>query len=265
VSLPAGLIVSNILGIFYRTDTGVILAPGASATVPIRAQDPGSSSNLPAGTINHVDGELGLMLRAINTTPASGGSEMQRGVVTQADLEGLQTKLSEDLQRQAMVGLTAAAGPNRMLAIASMQIAIDPASIPDTAIGSPADSFGQTLHAVASGYVFSRADLTAAAKYILQSGLQAGEQLADSTLMFQVEPADANGWTLKAEGRAFTAPDSQAVLMALRLQSVREAQTLLREKFGAAGAPAIQLNPAWLPCLPLFPFRMRIEILPASG
>jgi hypothetical protein len=265
LSIPAGLIVSDNLGIGFETTQGVILLPGADASVPIRARRPGSASNFPANRINRVEGQLGLLLRATNLASITGGGENMRGMVTAADEDALQKELATAIQNQAASGLRTAAGPDRALADASIQIAIDPSSAPDAAPGSPADSVGQTLRATVTGLAFSRTDLAAASSYMLRLSLHPGEQLDASTITYSIEPANAGGWRLVAVGSAFPAPDTQAVTAALRGQSIAGAQSMLRNQYGAVGAPTILIDPAWIPWLPLFPFRIHLTLRPAAG
>jgi hypothetical protein len=263
--LPAGLIVSDMFGVSFETMDGVTLNPGTSAMIAIRARRPGSTANLPARRINRMEGELALVLQVSNPAPTIGGGEIQRGLVTSADLEALQRRLTTDMRKMAIEGLTAAAGDDRLLAEASVQITIDRNSVADAIAGSLADSVGQTLSATANGLAFSRADLEAASSFILHAALEPGEKLAGTGLIYKIEPANAGGWRLIVNGRAYAAPDPQSVSSALRWQTVPAAQSILRNRFGATENPSIKINPSWWPWLPLFPFRIHLEMSPVAN
>jgi hypothetical protein len=258
LNLPAGLRVSSESGISFETMSGVILAIGKSHSVAIRATQPGSSGNLAAGEVDQVEGPLALSLQAINPDPISGGAESRRSAVSKGDLDALRSSLSERVYREAQTGMQNLAATGRTIVEKSLQVQFDSRDAADLDVNTPADTVGLTLHAVASALACPTDIARSRAQSILTSHLQAGEMLSPANTAFRLEENAQAAIDLYASGQAVKIPDRNAMTLALRARSPTQAAAVLRTQFGAQKVAAVDLTPAWIPVLPLFPYQIQI-------
>jgi hypothetical protein len=258
LNLSAGLQVASESGIAFEILDGFLLAPGTSMASPARAVEPGPSANLAAGNITRVLGPLALSLTAENPDRMSGGAEAWRHTVAQSDWEALQSSLSEKIRDQAADSLQALAGAGRTVAENSLRVEFDPLDEPDLPVNTPADTVGLTLRAAASLRACPADRVRILAVEYLGSRLRPGETLSAEGLRIRLGENADGGIDLSASGTALEIPDQNAMTMALRMQSSAGAASILRDRFQAVDVTAIEINPAWLPLLPLFPYQIKI-------
>jgi hypothetical protein len=258
LNLPVGLQVASENNIAFETLEGMILQPGKSNASPVRAVIPGSSANLPAGKVNRVLGPLALSLKAENLLPFSGGAETWRSSVTRADWDALQVSLTDQIRKEAAASLQNLAGESRTVVDKSLRVEFNPQDTPDLPVNSAADSVGLTMHATATLRACPTDWIRAKAMGILGARLLPGETLAENDLAIQLTENAQRGIDLAASGRAIEIPDRNEMVLALRAQTPAQAVSILRGRFRALDIPAISLNPAWIPLLPLFPYQIEI-------
>jgi hypothetical protein len=262
LNLPAGIRVSSKSGVLLETIDGVIISPGRTQPAPVRAVKPGPSGNLVAGEVNHVEGPLALSLQATNPEPISGGAQAWRSAVTQADLDELRSALSEQVRQQAEVGMQNLTAAGRTLVEKSLQVQFDPGDAADHPIHSASDTVGLTLHAVATALGCPTGIVRSRAFSVLASGLAAGETLFPASVAFRLEKNERDAIELQASGLAIKIPDRNAMVLALRARTPAQAAAVLRSRFGARSVAGMDLSPAWIPLLPLFPYQIEITAGP---
>jgi hypothetical protein len=262
LDLPSGIRVASKSGIFLETVAGVILAAGKTQTVPVRAVQPGPSGNLPAGAVDHVEGPLALSLQATNPDPISGGAQSWRSAVTQSDLDGLQSALTDQVRQQAEAGMQKLAAAGRTLVEKSLQVQFNPGDAADLPVNSASDTVGLTLHALASALACPTGIVRSRALEALTAALPAGETLSPESVTFRLEESPSQAIVLQATGLAVSIPDPNAMALALRARTPAQAAAILESRFGARRVAGTDLSPAWIPVLPLFPFQIRIAAEP---
>ena len=263
LNLPAGILVASADDILFETVGGAILAPGQSQLAPVRAVEPGPAANLGAGKVNRILGPLGLSIRADNPKSISGGAETWRNAVSAVDGDALRESLSERARREAQEGLLNLAGPGLLPVEDSLRVEFDPRDAPDLPVNSPADSVGLVLHASATMTACTTDAVLGLAEDMLIPLLDAGEILLPGSVVLRLAGGEDGATTLYASGSAAAVPDRNDMALALRAQSPSQAVSTLKEQFGAAEVPAMDLRPGWIPLLPLFPHQ--IEILAEAG
>jgi len=262
LNLSAGLRVASENGIVFETRDGLILLPGKSLSASVRAVAPGPSANLAPGGVNRVLGPLALSLKATNPKGMSGGAEAWRNSVSAADQDALRSGLSSRVRTEAFNGFVNLIYENRVLVEDSLHIAFDPQDAPDFPVNTPADSIGMTMHAAASMKACPSEGIPFLAEQSLAAQLQPGEILLHENLLWRLTENPEGGVDLAASGMAAMVSDRNAMALALRLQTPVRAASILVNRFHAVAVPAVELRPAWIPWLPLFPFQ--IEILAAA-
>jgi hypothetical protein len=262
LNVSAGLRVASENGIIFETLDGLILPPGKSLSASVRAVAPGPSANLAPGGVNRVLGPLALSLTATNPKATSGGAETWRNSVSAADLESLRIGVSSRARAQAENGFLNLIYENRSLVENSLHIEFDPQNAPDLPLNTPADSVGMTIHAVASMKACPSEGIPFLAEQSLGAQVQPGEILLRENLLWRLSENPEGGVDLAASGMAARISDRNAMALALRLQTPARAASILLNRFHAVAVPTMELRPAWIPWLPLFPYQ--IEILAAA-
>jgi hypothetical protein len=258
LNLPAGLRVSSESGVSFETIDGVILPAGKSQSMAIRATNPGPSGNLAAGEVDRVDGPLALSLQAVNPDPTSGGADAWRSAVSKSDIDALRSSLSDRAQQEAESGMQNLAATGRTIVNHSLQVQFDSRDTADFSVNTPADTVGLTLHAAASVLACPIEIVRSRAQNILASHLRADEILSPAKLAFRLERNDQGAIVLYASGQATKISDPNSLTLALRGRTPAQVGAILQTQFGARKVAAMDLSPAWLPVLPLFPYQIQI-------
>jgi hypothetical protein len=94
---------------------------------------------------------------------------------------------------------------------------------------------------------------------VLTAGLAAGETLSSSSIAFRLEKTAPGAIGLQASGMAVKIPDRYDMAMALRARTPAQAAAILRSRFDARSIAGMDLSPAWIPLLPLFPYQIEIS------
>jgi hypothetical protein len=263
LNMPVGLRITSGTGIAFLTTTGFVLPPNGTRTAKIRAVEPGSESNLPAGALTILEGQPSLSLAMNNPEPTTGGASMWRSAVSKNDLDFLRSSLTEKIKAAGEAGMLDLAGSTMTLTKDSLQYLNDPNDLPEFVDHTAADTVGLTLHTRATGLACPNEILSREAKIALDSELQPGEMLFPGSIAFAVQSISSGQVMLLASGKAAQIPAARELLPALRLLTPAAAQTLLQAKYHAVGAASVEIQPGWFPVLPLFPFRM--ELLLEAG
>ncbi len=258
LNLSPGLRVASKDDIVFETIEGALLQPGKSQLAAVRATKPGPAANLAAGKVTRVLGPLALSLKVENPQPLTGGAEAWRNAVTPSDLEALQTALSERVWEESSANLENLAGPERMVVEDSLHVEFEPQDAPDFPVNTPADSVGLTLHAAASLLACPSGIIRSRALAMLAPRLSPEETLSAQTISIQLTENAEGGIELTASGLAVEIPDRYEMSLALRAQTRAQAALILRDRFGARDILGVDVYPAWVPLLPLFPYQIEI-------
>jgi hypothetical protein len=258
VTLPQGVRVASADGVLFETVEGTILPPGESGRLAVRAVEPGPESNLFPGGIRNVLGPLGLSVSAENPEPLSGGTAEWRNAVDPEDIDSLWTALTEQALQEARTSLQTLAGPASLIVEDSLHVAFDPQDEPDASVHTPVDTVGLTLHAEASMRACSADAVRKKAEALLEAQIPPGEILFGDTLTLLLRETADGAIALNASGTAVAVPDRNVLSLALRAQTPEQAVALLEDRFDAVEVSAVELQPGWIPILPLFPYQICI-------
>lgn len=268
VTAPAGTVVTtrNATVRFATTRAGQAPAgPGERVTLPVIALTPGSAGNLPAESIQAIEGQLGVALAVTNLEPTTGGSEISSPAPTQLDRTRLQARLLQSLKETALDEIRLSLAPgDLLLSSAPMQVHKIEATY-DPPGSEPASELFLSLRLEVETQIVLAEDLYTLASAILEANLPQGYSALPETLKVDhlsepVMVTDSSArWNLRAR-RAIQAQleEMEAVQIALGL-AVPEAEQRLAASLRLEGTPQVTLAPAWWPRLPIFPFRVTVQ------
>lgn len=237
----------------------------ASVDVPIQALQSGEAGNMPANSIQGIEGIIGASASVTNPEPTSGGSDRLAVVPSEGDRRAVRDNLVRSLQAQAQVQLAGAMQtqdvllPNTLKMGAVEEEAYDPA--PDES-GNPL-TLKMRVRYIAQ-YV-EATDLNLLAETSLDSSLPTGYRAAPLSLHFNIAEtpvSDRAGTThldLQIRRRLVRELDVGEIQALVRGLTPAAAARVLQSKLLLSVLPSVQLSPSWWPWLPLIPFRITVS------
>ena len=278
VKVPKGTIVQTrpisdtFISFITTSDGDVFTGTGQSASVPIRAMNPGLAGNLPSDSLSMLVGPLGLSLAVNNPVGTFGGTNRIVAAPGSKDYTQLISKLTGALARTALEELKRTLPPDSLmitstLVLVSGQYNFDPpppAQILDNPL--PADELSVSAHQVFQVTVVAGKDINELAKGILDANLPKNLSVKSDTLELQpisVPTVSSNGsihWRIHAK-RTVQANlnQSQAINIVLG-RTPTEAMRMLLAQMPLEESPTIKLLPAWWPVMPVMSFRISVNI-----
>lgn len=270
VTLPSGTIVAsrgNVPVRFIITSSSNVLI-GASKTVmvPARAINPGTSGNLPAGSLSVIDDNSGLALEVSNPRATHGGTDGSVPSPNTYDLQTLRQQLESALEQDAFSRMQSYLPVGDLLISPTMTLleTIEETQMPS--INQPGDQLVLYMRAKYQCQVISLGMLHDMASNILDEKLPAGYSALPDTLVFASLPETSQGkdgfyhvaTTAKRELQA-DIPVNRAINEVTGL-TIAQAKDQLSATFSLAKPVDITLTPSWWPWLPFTALRIRLLI-----
>jgi hypothetical protein len=267
INIPAGTSVrsSSFEGPYFRTDRVVQLEEGEGAQIlaNVTAASAGPQGNLPAESIDTVDGSLGISVSVSNPEAFSGGSSEIRSAVNRRDTQQLQDELEQELQEQFFVDLSAQLPPELRYLESSYQIVEVLNAEYDAEVGDVADSLQLVLSLKASVAVINFNEAQRHAAMYLDSDLPTDYQFAPGspramTLNDEHFQEDDDSYVeIVFEVVTNREIDQEKIKSSVRGLSLGEAMDQLFNYSGKL-SPEIRLSPPWWPRVPFFDHQINV-------
>ena len=268
VSVPAGTILTTLASTpvrFELTRTIDIPAgPGQAVDAEARALLPGESGNVAAGSIQAVEGNLGLSISVNNIEQMLGGSDYAVPMPTDTDYQQLDQRLRQTLQKNALQQMQKIVIKGQHLILASVQEKKVISETRDPQDGSPADRLQISLQSEYSAWYFTDEDLQVVARNTLDANLLSGQVAVPDTLFISSldVPAlsgDSAHWDIHAVRKISPAWSPESVAAQMVGRKPADVSRLLRQRLGLQHPAQVTLLPSWWPYLPFLSFRIQVE------
>lgn len=257
----------------FVTQSDVEVPPGGQANAPIEAVDDGSTGNVPANTINVVEGVPSIAVRVINLGPTSGGGGDTVRAVTTDDIRSARATLRATLLDRALGAMRAAPEvvDNGLYVVPdTLFIAEVQDEGGDRFAGEQAAEVTVNTRLQIAGLAVAPGDLDAIARTELASKTPRGFDLLD----VRVQPGDAAEegvgfgaqpmYFMTARGTAGTRIEAADVRRLVRGKPVAEAQRTLTQAYSLNAPPKIEVSPEALARLlnrvPFVPARISVSV-----
>jgi hypothetical protein len=265
VVIPAGTSVraSSSPGQRFTTkaDAQLPAGRGEAFEAPVEAVAAGAQGNLDAGTIDTIDGPVGLLADVTNLEAFSGGSSEPSPAVADADLSRLRRGLTEQLLLQAQSDLLSGVTPEEMLVPGSIRTLSTVEESFDRTVGERAESLGLDLTLEVGGLAVGREQVQRAAQAMVLDLAEPGWSARLDSLVvtgLATSSPSADRLTVDAQWQEYREPDRAGLAAAARgLPRPLVAEELERQ-FSLVAPPSIQVWPAWLPWMPLLDSRIAV-------
>jgi len=268
ITAPEGTILRTTSGenVRFRTlqETKVPAGVGQQAEVQIEAVEPGLKGNVPALTINEIEGSLNISLRVSNPFRTEGGTVESVATVTQADKDRLKNELLAQLQKQAYAKLGENLHPGEFIPPETVNTYILAATY-DRFAGEHADKLGMQLQLLARGLAVDMDGARQLTERSLRETAPADKFLLEETIRtgkphFTLFGDEFVTFSLTASGEVIEPISAGDVRAVLAGAPADQAASLLEEHFALAKPPVITLTPSWTTRLPSLPFRIIVRV-----
>jgi hypothetical protein len=267
LEIPAGTVVSTAAAspTRFRTLENVTIPAleRQSDEVAIEALLPGDGGNVQAGEIRVIENELGTLAGVQNLEPTSGGTENEVPSPTSMDYSNLQDEMLSSLEVQAAELMTGGipTGSKLVSETIRMDEMVEVTYSPD--IGTPGDTATLSIRAKYTALYILQSDVNAAAQIAMDAALPAGFSARDGDIEITPlnEPYLDNGritWNISVTRRIYKDFDQQQLVKQIAGEKVKTAAEILKQDYGLAQEPTIQVFPAWWPRVPFTAFRIAV-------
>lgn len=241
-------------GRIFRSQSGVVVPAGGSATVSVLADEGGPEGNLPAGTRLTIPGLRGSSaVYGQVDTPLTGGSPGEGATeVSQADVDRAKAELS---QQAAQEGLAEARGKLAVGYQLNPQVAGATVLSSETnpRAGATASKFTITGTVKVSYFTYQEEDLRKLLGEDLKGKVPPGSEVVEESgrETYVVNQTSADRLVGTMQIRTFTAPDvsREQIKQDIAGKSPAEAEAALLSS-GRASAVEIRLSPFWVKDVP---------------
>lgn len=267
VDIPAGTIVADRMDdIRFETlrEGHVTAGPGTTITIPIQALLPGRAGNLPSGSIQAIEGDLGISLAVNNLKPLTDGADTSTSAPSKDDRAKIYNQLLARLSQTALqeIRTTLAEGDILVSPAAELIQVLEERYTPPP--GEPGHEITLNVRAEFMVDYIARSDIADLARGILDASLP--ENFMPSPEDIQIEqisrlPSSAEGaihWRVQAGRTILYNPDDDQVIPLVLGATPALAQQRIIEAFSLPESPVIVLSPSWWPIMPILPFRISV-------
>jgi hypothetical protein len=268
ITVPLGTIVTAPLTEtirFATTQAGVVSAGlGSSVYIKVKAMTPGSTSNLPAGSLRVIEGPLNFRLAATNTALTRGGTNRSAPSPGPDDRIRLYNQLVATLRQNALADIEAQLPSGDLLL--QHTLSLDDILIrsydPDSAL--PAAYLHLTLRIQFHAEKISGVDVRNLGTTLLDASLPSGYIPVPDTLKIdyvtqpQLDRDQVAHWQITARRNLqANLSKEKAVSLVLGLPPQQAIQRLV-DSLPLSVPPQILIDPSWWPRLPFIPLRIHV-------
>jgi hypothetical protein len=268
--VPAGTVVSTTGANPQRYETvrearipaGIPAGIGGKHEVDIRALVPGTQGNTGAGTIEALEGAIGLAATVNNPQPVTGGTDRISPGPTTADYTALRERLAASLRATAIEDLKRNLGTEKRLLEGTIVVSKVISESMDPQPDQPGDYARLTMQVEFSAWYVREEDLQAVAKTSLDANPVPGYQPDGQSIAIQFsdqpavfDPASVR-WNVTVGRRLQAMIDMGHAARSIVGVSPEKAKAVLENAYPLRQPVQIELSPAWWFRLPFLSFRI---------
>lgn len=260
--------------ILFRTTEPARLSAGVGAEAEVGVEalpsSAGSASNVAAGQINTVIGDLAADLTVRNLNPTSGGEDRVLPAVTQADRDRLLAIIRQQIQERAYSEMLPRLTDTQFIVIETLRIVEERGDWTrfSADVGQVTDTLTLTMRAIVEA---SYIDLRFGQQIVLAqlaAGVPRGRAILPDTVFYEmgrVENVTPDGqitFIMNGSGEVIAQIDSAVVREQLAGRSLQDAQIYLLTEISTNPdvPPTITISPEWLGQMPILPMRIEVRI-----
>jgi hypothetical protein len=269
VTIPAGTVVYSVEAPSVRfatlNETHLTGKANAVVEVPIEALEGGAAGNLPADSLQVIDGSVSLSASVTNPEPTTGGSDRVATAPSEDDHKRVRSVLVNQLVTQAQQQISDSIGTKGMLLANTLKMGQPAEETYEPPAGQAGNLLKLTLRVPFTAQYLSTDDLTQLAETNLNASEPEGFIPVPDTLTFKpvgtpvLDESGASHFDLQIERKSEHQIDLIHANALARGLPPKRAARILQTMLPLASAPEIELSPSWWPWLPLIPFGITVQ------
>jgi hypothetical protein len=244
-------------------DLSLPAGEGATGSVRVVAARPGPAGNLPANSLDAIDGPLGLRATVAQPDRLTGGTETERAAVASGDHATALRLLTEQLLSDAASEVETGLQAGEALAPASLRVVRTPQRVYDREIGAAADSVSLDLTLEVTALVYRTEDVEAAAALALAGDRPPSSNAVPGSLnwtLSEVDTARPEMLQVRADQQVYTPIPASDVSRLVRGLRPSAASARLAGLPGQAQPALVEPAPAWWPFVPWLGVRIHVRM-----
>jgi hypothetical protein len=233
--------------------------------VPIEAMEAGAAGNLPADTLQVIDGSVALSASVTNPEPTLGGTDQVATAPSENDHKRVRSVLMDQLMTQAQKQINDSIGSKGLLLADTLKMGEPAEETYDPPSGQAGSLLTLTLRVPVNAQYLSGDDLTQMAETTLDTSEPEGFIPLPDTLTFKplgkpmLDGTGASHFDLQVERESQHQINLLQANALARGLSPKGAARALSARLPLAKDPVIKLFPSWWPWLPLIPFGIAVQ------
>ena len=273
VKVAAGTVVTTLDSPATRfLSVNEIIVPagiGMKRSTAVVAQIPGSIGNVPSGSIQAIEGPLGLQLSVLNQTETRQGSNKTSNAPSAKDRQSLFEKLSSSLKESALLELKESFPNDGSMVDFPIEESLDLLKVVEEiyspAEEQPSDHLDLILRLEYSYKYISADHLITLAAPIMLANKPTEFDLVPGTLRIKhsnISKLDNQGnirWNLTLHQDMLKIFEVNRIAANIRGLPVSIAKQNLHTNLGLVEEPRIEIKPSWWPYLPILPYQIDIS------
>ncbi len=270
VDIPSGTVIrtTGSSPIRFVTTTDAVMPAGVGKTedVPIQAVEPGSTGNLPADTLVVFEGDLGTSLAVTNPDPTTGGSDHSAPIQTADDRTRLHDALVSEILDQCKTSLPLSLSQGDTYFPDTLALGKITSETYFPADGQTGATLSVTMNMQCTAEFVRAADVRSLASLALDAKLPSGFEAVSGTVTSTPSSTPATNkqgtttWTMTAQQHLRARINPLETVQLIQGRNLTTANQRLDASMSLAESPIIKVTPGWWPWLPVFPFRIAVNI-----
>jgi hypothetical protein len=270
VDVPAGTIFRTVgeTDIRFRSTRSVKVFPGdeSQVEVQVEAVEAGSNGNVAAGSIQAVEGPVGLAVRATNPERLRGGTNTRGRAASQHDFARLYDTLVTSLAETAANELAAITADESEILTGTLILDSIVEDVRSSAPGEPADRISMRLKLEYSAWAVRQEDLRLIARAALDSGLTDDQIASEESLVVlwenqpQVIEDGPARWKVEATRQVTSNRDWERIPGLVKGLDPEIAEEQLASWLGLATMPVVELRPSWWFWMPFLTSQIQVVV-----
>jgi hypothetical protein len=252
VPIPKGTVVSTLGGIPFATMESATLPArgGATVTVPIKALNPGPTSNVKRGEVISISGNLRWLIVGVNEDQIAGGGNWGEPITTAWDARKLVDQVTAQAESEARKTLAAQAGAGESIVAESVRITpIEEAF--SAKVGTTTKDLSLRAQFRIAAMIVNTSELEGAAVAQWHPVIRAGYSLKpDSVTMDTPKVVEstptATTYNVVIRGSAIKSLSEERIASLVRFQTPDVAKQNLMKSLDLAAPPTIDVVPDWI-------------------
>lgn len=270
ITIPAGVIVRTTLDpiIRFRTDSSITLEPGVDSEkiVKVTCLSAGVIGNVPAGSIQAVEGEIGGNVLVTNLTGMTGGMEIKTFAPSENDYARAKQKLMEEIAEKAFQKFEIEHPEAFLLPKKTLELIeiIQERHFPE--IGIPGDRFKLEIVAKFSIWEIKQSDILPVAENAISliskdNFIAVGDGIRMKVVADQlIEETGSLNLSIEADRDMEPVIDKLQIFQLISGKDIQQATLLVKQNYNLSSNPVIETMPAFWKRLPFLPFRLNLMV-----